>query len=156
MPADRSRSISRARGFFLLFLGFSLVLTAGCGGKGEVPLVPVSGTVKIHGVPMPMGTVEFHPDAGKGNNFSGKPKGMIKSDGTYTLNTDGRDGAPVGWYKVTVSGQGMPDPSKMTEGGKPPTPLNVQAKYGKPETSGFSFEVKDGAPAGTYDLSLSK
>jgi hypothetical protein len=156
MPADRSRSICRARVCFLLFLGLSLVLTAGCGGKSEVPLVPVSGTVKIHGAPMPMGTVEFHPDAGKGNTFKGKVASMIKSDGTYKLVTDGREGAPVGWYKVTVSGQGMPDPSKMTEPGKMPTPPNVQAKYGKPETSGFSIEVKDGAPAGTYDFSLIK
>jgi hypothetical protein len=140
----------------LVALGTALtLLLLGC-GKAEIPLVSVSGTVKSGGAPLPMGTVEFHPDASKGNNFKGKAIGMIKSDGSYVLNTDGRDGAPVGWYKVTVSGQGMPDPAKMTEGSKPPAPPIIQAKYGKPDSSGLALEVKDGAPAGAYDLSLVK
>jgi len=158
MPFDRPRPANRIRVVSFALLVFGLAGVGGCGGgKEQVPLVPVSGVVKNGGAPMPMGTVEFHPDTGKGNNFKGTPRGMIKSDGTYTLNTDGRDGAPVGWYKVTVSGQGMPDPSKMGgEGGKAPTPPVVNAMYTKPDTTKFSIEVKDGAPAGTYDLSLSK
>lgn len=144
------------RYFSLSALAALVAASVGCDGKREeVPLVPVSGVVKLGGAPMPMGTVEFHPDAGKGNTFKGIPKAAIQPDGKYKLISDGREGAPLGWYKVTVSGQGMPDMSKMG-GDKPPTPPTVPAKYAKPDTSGFSFEVKDGAPAGAYDLSLSK
>ena len=116
------------------------------------------GVVNLGGSPMPMGgTVEFHPDTGKGNNYKGKPSGMIKPDGTYTLNTlDGREGVPAGWYKATVTGQGMPDPSKMAEAGKMPTPPVVNAKYTKPETTIFSIEVKEGAPRGGLRFVLGK
>lgn len=108
------------------------------------------------GEPMPMGTVEFHPDASKGNTAKVKPTGMIKPDGTYTLFTDGREGVPTGWYIATVSGQGMPDPATMKAGSKAPTAPVVKQKYTKPETSDFHIEVKDGAPTGAYDLSLIK
>ena len=50
----------------------------------------------------------------------------------------------------------MPDPTKMGEGMKTPTPPAINGKYAKPETSGFSFEVKDGAAPGAYDLNLVK
>jgi hypothetical protein len=147
--------MNRARGAAFAALALAVV-ALGCGGKNQIPLVPVSGVVKVGGAPMPMGTVQFHPDAGRGNSFNGKPTGMIKSDGTYTLNTEGREGAPAGWYKVTVSGQGMPDPTKMAESSKVPTAPTINAKYTRPDSSGFAFEVKDGAPTGAYDLSLVK
>ena len=134
----------------------AVLLSAGCGGPAEPKLVGVTGTVKIGGAPMPLGTVTYHPDAAKGNTRQGKVGGMIKSDGTYTLQTDGKLGAPAGWYFVTVTGQGMPDMAKMPEPGKMPTPPAVNPKYTKPETSGFQIEVKDGAPAGAYDLPLVK
>lgn len=151
-PVFRSHDLARVLSASVL----GLVLVAGCGDKTEVPLVKVTGTVKVGGATIPMGMVEFHPDEGKGNSFKGKATGMIKSDGVYTLSTGGREGAPLGWYKVTVSGQGMPDASQMPQGAKAPTPPAVNAKYGKPESSGFSIEVKDGAPAGAYDLALIK
>ena len=140
----------------VLAFGFVLAVAVGCGDKAEVPLLKVAGTVKAGGAPMPLGTVTFHPDAGKGNASKSTTSGNIKADGTYVLLTDGKEGAAAGWYNVTVSGQGMPDPSKMTEPGKMPTAPVVNAKYTKPETSGFSIEVKDGAAAGAYDLSLVK
>ena len=137
------------------FLALVLSIGAlGCGGKEQTPLLPVSGLVRLGGAPMPMGTVEFHPDAGKGNSYPGRPTGMIKPDGTYSLTTEGRPGAPVGWYKVTVTGQGMPDPSKM--GDKVPPPPTVPARYTKPDTTIFNFEVKEGAAPGAYDLPLGK
>jgi len=148
---------NRARVFSLAALGFALVFAAGCGGgKTDVPLIKVTGTVKVGGAPLQMGTVEFHPDANKGNTFKAKASGTIKPDGTYLLVTDTKEGAPAGWYMVSISGQGMPDPSKMPEPGKATTTPALNAKYTKPETSGFSFEVKEGAPAGAYDLSLLK
>jgi len=131
-------------------------LAAGCGDPAATKLVGVSGAVKHGGVPMPMGTVTYHPDAAKGNTHKAPVTGMIKPDGTYTLNTDGKPGAPAGWYQVTISGQGMPDMSMMKDGGKTPAPPAVNPKYAKPESSGFAVEVKDGAPAGAYDLPLVK
>jgi hypothetical protein len=157
MMPYRSRSGNCFRLLPFIVLAVALLVAAGCGGGSPlVPLVKVSGIVKLGGAPMPMGTVEYHPDGGKGNTFKGTPRGMITPDGSYSLVTDGREGAPVGWYLVTITGQGMPDPSKMTEPGKMPTPPAVNPKYARPGTSGFSVEVKDGAPAGVYDLSLIK
>jgi hypothetical protein len=138
-----------------LVFGLCVIAAPGCGGTEQVPLVPVSGAVKLGGAAMPMGMVEFHPDAGKGNTFKGKPVSMIKSDGTYKLHTDGREGAPAGWYKVTVSGHGMPE-QMPTDSKKAPAEPAVNAKYSKPDASGFSFEVKEGAPAGAYDISMIK
>ncbi len=134
----------------------AVLMIAGCGGPAEPKLVGVTGAVKIGGAPMPMGTVEYHPDAAKGNSHPAKVTGMIKADGTYTLQTDGKPGAPAGWYLVAVTGKGMPDMSKMQDPGKMPAPPAVNPKYTKPETAGFSIEVKDGAPAGAYDLPLVK
>jgi hypothetical protein len=139
----------------VLFLGFAAAI-AGCGGtKKETPLVKVSGKVLLAGAPLPMGTVEFHPDSGRGNNSKLRSEGMIKSGGVYTLITDGREGAPAGWYKVAINAKGMPDMSMM-ESGKAPTPPVINSKYSKPDSSGFSVEVKDGAAPGSYDFSLVK
>ncbi len=134
----------------------ALALAGGCSDKNEVPLIKVAGYVKLGAAPLPQGIVEFHPDAAKGNKSAAKAIGMIKSDGSYNLMTDGKDGAPSGWYKISISPQGMPDASQMTAGAKLPTPPAIAGKYTKPESSTLTMEVKEGAAAGAYDIVLQK
>jgi hypothetical protein len=65
--------------------------------------VPVSGKVTLGGEPLTAGVVVFTPDAGKGNTSKWTASGVIGKDGTYTLQTDTKDGAPPGWYKVSIN-----------------------------------------------------
>jgi hypothetical protein len=156
----------------LLFVSFTVALVAltGCGGSDSKlpPLIPVAGKVTIGGTPLAQGTVTFLPDESKGNTSKFSPTGMIQSDGTYKLMTSNTAGAPAGWYKVGVSASGMsgmggepptvPDPNKKTD------PMKALAKEGaqipqrfqNPATSGISIEVKDGAGADAYNITLTK
>lgn len=136
----------------------ALIALIGCGDSGP-KVVPVSGKVTLDGNPMSLGMVTFHPDESKGNNTVGTPTGMIQSDGTYKLNFNGKDGAPIGWYKVTVNSMGMPtnmgnmpaqDMSKMNQ-----NTTKVNAKFQKPET-GLSVEIVSSPAAGAYDLKVTK
>src|SRR5687767_13348261 len=81
-------------------LALGLFLVAGCDGGG---LPPVKGKVTVDGAALTSGSVRFVPDTTKGNKATTEPAGEIGSDGTYTLHTNGKPGAPAGWYKVTVS-----------------------------------------------------
>ncbi len=85
-------------GFLLLA---AAVTPLGCGPSGP-KLVHVSGTVTLDGKPLTSGTVTFVADASKGNTQMGTPAGNIGTDGTYKISTEGKNGSPLGWYKVTV------------------------------------------------------
>jgi hypothetical protein len=130
----------------------SLVAASGCGGgTGEV-----SGVVKYKGQPLDGGQITF-----KGG---GKLIGVdLKPDGTFTAT-----GVPTGTVKVAVSSL---DGEKMVEHfrkasasgrgeSKTPPPKGeasqyskVPQKYGDPEASGLTIEVKSGKNEGvTIDL----
>jgi hypothetical protein len=135
------------------------LLTSGCGSGGTpLKLTPVSGKITLDGNPMPTGTVIFHPDD---SNQKFTPSGII-DNGSYKLLTDGKEGAPVGKYKVSVNpqgmGMGMPtggavttDPSKALG---PKTSMN--SKFGAPATSGIVIEVVESPASGAYDIKLTK
>jgi hypothetical protein len=135
----------RRPSFLALLTAIScLVLVSGCGG-GE-NLLSVSGTVTCDGTPLTEGSVRFVPDASKGNTAKLEPAGTIGSGGSYSVLTDGKSGAPAGWYKVSVASGVIPDSSKPNVSKAP-----FAAKYSNPETSGLSVEVK---PGGSYDLKV--
>jgi hypothetical protein len=77
-----------------------LVLPAGCGPKGPA-MVPVSGVVKLDGVPVGAGAgVTFIP-VGAGRPATGE----TDKDGKFTLTTEkANDGALEGEYSVAVAG----------------------------------------------------
>ena len=129
-----------------------LVGMAGCQDP-PTPTVPVSGKVTVDKKPLTTGVVTYYPDAGKGNNSKESAVGAIGADGTYKLSTNGRDGAPVGWYKVTVSSQPVPTGDtpqvKDLPKGQP-----INSKYLRVETSGISVEVTDPPKPGAYDIDL--
>jgi len=145
--------------FATLIVG--LIGLTGCGGDGSsVKLVPVTGKVTADGKPLTVGTVTFQPDDSKGNTSKAIPSGVVSENGTYKLFTDGKEGAPPGFYKVGVSPLGMSgstmanptDPKMMNS----LTAATYNQRYTMPGTSGISFEVKDQAAAGAYDIPLVK
>ena len=124
---------------------FALVASSGCGGRtGDV-----SGVVKLKGQPLDGGQVIF-----KGG--SGKLIGAdINADGTFTAL-----GIPTGKVQVGVS---YVDPKateyfralsaaskegKAQPKGKPEDFNKVPGKYGDPEGSGLTIEVKAGKNEG--------
>jgi len=125
-------------------------LIAGCGGGGGPALAPVSGRVTVNNKPVTSGWVTFKPDKAKGNTFGGEPMGEINAQGEYTLSTNGKPGAPLGPYKVTVSSSGPtpPDNTKV----KVQNQLNTT--YLHPDTTPLEAVVTKEPAAGAYDLKL--
>jgi hypothetical protein len=119
---------------------------SGAGGK----LYPVSGKVLVGDVPIKQGGVRFQPDRSRGNTVPYEPVAKIQEDGTYALYTNGKRGAPEGWYKVSVSGGASIDSSKPFTTKSP-----VPQRFTNPETAGLEVEVRSTTSAADYDLRLS-
>jgi hypothetical protein len=138
------------------------LILIGCSGSGKtVSLVPASGKVTVDGKALTAGTVTLHPDSSKGNNEKYSPTGQIDQSGNFKLTTDGRDGAPVGWYKVSVTqGMSMSMPSDLGVATDPTKALGNKAsfnsKYQNADSSGISLEVVATPPAGGYEIKLTK
>ncbi|OWK47386.1 hypothetical protein FRUB_01085 [Fimbriiglobus ruber] len=75
------------------------------------------------------------------------PTGNIQSDGSYTIKTMDKTGAPLGWYKVTVSG-GLPLPGAQ--------PVSIPQRYSSEAETPLAVEVVENAAAGVYDFKLTK
>jgi hypothetical protein len=119
----------------------------GCGKS--VKLVPVSGKVTLGNQPVSGGQVTLIPD--KEGATPGLITGNIDSSGNYKILTNGKDGAPLGKYKVTVTPSMMPsmDPKKG-----PPRPF--PEIYGDPRKTTLSIEVVENPAPGAYDLKMQK
>jgi len=121
----------------------SLVFVAGCGSGGP-KLQTVKGKVTVGKTPLKSGAVTFIPDESKGNKEKVSPTASIGSDGSYTLTTDGKSGAPAGWYKVVVM-TNMP--------GSDPSPVKIDPIYTDPAKTTLSIEVTTDASK-SYDVQI--
>lgn len=146
----------RSKGFppFLVALGLAISLLAGCGKPTEeLSLVPVSGKVYFNKAPLPMGQVNFYPDAAKGNKGNRVPSGLLNADGTYTIATgvEGgqKEGAPPGWYKVTITPTGASDPSQA----KLKIP-QYNLDFQNEKNTSLTVEVKAGADPKSYEFTV--
>lgn len=79
-----------------------LPLCLGC-GKGAPALVPIEGRIVYRGQPVDAGTVVFTPDSERGN-FGPIAWAEIQADGRFRLQSEERDGAVLGWHRITVAG----------------------------------------------------
>ncbi len=135
----------------VLGVGVLLLSLAGCGGAPDSVghTVPVKGKVMVDGKLADHGSVALWPDAAKGNASKYECTGDIAADGTYTVYTKGKAGAPPGAYKVTVAIQSKvdsTDPKKAV--------MESPKKYQAKDTSPLAFEVVEKPAAGAYDLDL--
>jgi hypothetical protein len=101
--------------------------------------VPVSGKVTVAGKPLPRGSVSFRADTGRGNTATAEPYGEIQPDGTYTLYTGKKRGAPVGKYVVLVAATEDVDPKNPSA-----TPKSlVDPRYADPDKPILQVDVVD-------------
>lgn len=123
---------------------------SGCGGEKIPPLFAVSGKVTYNGQPVPGATVMFFlpiKPAVKGKKTDDPPalprrlKGYTDDEGHYELawGEDHEEGVPAGTYKVGISAVDF-EPGDDDEAVRP---NKVPARYGNPETSGFTAVVKE-------------
>ncbi|MBL8848032.1 MAG: carboxypeptidase regulatory-like domain-containing protein [Planctomycetaceae bacterium] len=114
---------------------------AGCGEDdppAEKPdqLLPVTGTVKMDGKPLPGAVVIFLLQGQGTSAFN--VMGSTGAEGTYTLKTragqEFHDGAPPGEYKVFITRMVKPDGSAL-----PPDPSTPPAMVGAKESIAFKF-----------------
>ena len=138
-------AVTRAQASILSTLATLLACTIGCQGKSEVPLFPVQGQVTVEKVPLTSGIVALHPDTEHGNASKVIPWGTLDEKGTYTVFTEGRPGAPLGHFKVTVIVLTPPEDARA------PLP---NALYKKLATTDQRFEVTEDPARGGYDLHL--
>jgi hypothetical protein len=142
-----------------LFLGGVPWGVAGCDSSKEVPLLLVTGTVQVEGQPLKLGWVTFYPDAGAGNHLLWTPVAQINEDGAYEVTTNGKAGAPAGWYKVVVAAAKDPLPARPPppREGKPWRPRWLHhEKYTRPDTTDLKIEVVKEPPPRHYDLRLTR
>jgi hypothetical protein len=132
-----------------LLVASAVVFVLGCPSPKD-PLIPVSGTITVRKQPLSSGTVVFHPDPTKGNIDKREPRATIAGEfpGLYKLTTDNQEGAPTGWYKVTVHAL-----KPVTSSMRPPEWLADQ-KYADEKTSGHSVQVVKDPAASAFDFDL--
>jgi hypothetical protein len=144
-PSLRALFRPQTGGLIRLLCLCGLIALTGCKKDKVGKLVPVSGTVTAGGDVVNGGLVNYIPEEKKLRNVS--VVGKIDKNGTYTLETNGKSGAPLGKYKITVStntpGAGNSD-------------VQVNQIYQMDNTTTLTKEVTESAAKGYYDLHLEK
>ena len=158
MQASAARP-NRLGGWLVRLYCLCLLLAGvGCGKQGA-KLYPVEGKVLSGGNPVTMGVVTLHP---QNKDTKEMPMATITPEGTYKVTTNGKDGAPLGRYKVTVStmvppGADVPPPTSGQKDKRPTLPVAnvpVNARYSFPNSTNLTIEVVEDPQSGAYDLKM--
>lgn len=151
----------------MLVACLSLITTTGCGGSGP-KLAKVTGKVTLKGQPIKGANVQFQPENGP------MAIGITDDQGSFTLTTNGRAGAPVGLCKVSVSKPAAAPTSSMPANPTPedmakmasaaakggglkrtePPKSEVPEKYGDPSQSGLTADVSSNAADNNFEFTL--
>jgi hypothetical protein len=135
-------------------------LASGCGDDSGVgPTFPVTGKVTINNTPLTAKStiILFKPDASRGNTSPFQPTGTVDEEGTYTLKTKSKAGAPPGWYMVVVTAhEDAPTEHPANPRHRPTARSAVHPRYGLETTSGLVIEVVENPEPGAYDLHLNR
>jgi hypothetical protein len=126
-----------------------LVAMVGCGESGPT-LYPVVGKVALDGKPAKEGGVVFHDESNGMRQFVGG----ISPDGTYKVMHQREEGVPAGKYRVTVFVTETPADANGNPIDLPKTLSN--RKFMDPRNTPLAVEVTDSAPAGSYDLTVTR
>ncbi|MDB5311784.1 MAG: hypothetical protein JWO38_5986 [Gemmataceae bacterium] len=144
------RALSRVR--FGLCTAFCGLLVVGCKDTGPAlgTTAPVGGKVTVDGQPVTDGQVSLVPFDEGISTGGGVAAGKIDPAGGYKIFTAGKDGAPLGRYKVMVTPSMIPTgDSKM-----PTSPFHQ--KFSDPKKTTLVVEVVTNPSPGAYDLKLTK
>jgi hypothetical protein len=117
-----------------------------CSGAG---LNTVEGKVNVNGAPAKGAVVIFHPKGGDTSANAQRPSGVTKEDGTFTLGTGTKPGAPVGEYTVTITWPEEVGPPKFKKGSMEldnPTPADrLKGRFANAASSTLKATIKSGA-----------
>jgi hypothetical protein len=155
LSTPRQRSVP-----MLVIYALVMVMLAGC---GKFRGLPVEGAVTLDGKPFPAGgTIQFIPDASKGNMGRVSCKGLI-TNAHYKLSTMGvtqsetGPGVSSGWYKVVWIPEPSIRPNRPNASGQTPKPqLPVNDIYQNVETTPLTVEVKAHPSPEAYDIKLTE
>jgi len=129
------------RGLVLL----AALACASCSGGGSA-LNPVRGQVLYKGQPLKGAVVTFHPKAGGKSFTTLLPVGMTGEDGSFTLATGDKEGAPAGEYVVTlICPEDVAVPKGKILTAPPESRDRLQGAYASRETSTLQRQVKAGS-----------
>ena len=134
-------SITRPRPFAHMTMTCAvlcLVSMTGCSGPPLPTLTPVKGTVSVDGKAVTSGQVSFFATVVDEKTKFAPPSGQIDSSGNYELFTEGKAGAPLGKYKVTVTPSMVP-----MQGAKSAPKTSYHEKYGDQKKTDLEVEVID-------------
>jgi len=108
-------------------------------------LNPVHGKVLYKNQPLQGALVTLHP-RGVNDITTVRPVGLTKEDGTFTVTTGQKEGAPAGEYVVTfICSEKVAPKDKKTISTEPQqTRDRFQGTYANRETSKFRVEIKTG------------
>ncbi len=138
-------------GLSVLCLMLSVMFLTGCGPSGP-PLAPASGTVTHNGTPVEGANVTLVSVA----DPLAVANGVTDAQGKFTLQTNGKPGAPIGKNNVGIAKGGMAQMSaekaKKATMGIPDSSLmkntksesELPKKYAGPSSSGLSANVESG------------
>jgi hypothetical protein len=115
-----------------------------CSGSGK--LYPVQGRVLHKDQPLKGALVTFHPK-GADEVTAVRSTGLTGEDGTFTLTTGPKEGAPAGVYVVTViCSEEVPRDKKKGFSTEPPdTRDRFGGAYANRATSKLEVEIKKSA-----------
>jgi hypothetical protein len=133
----------------LRFVAVGGLLAAVVGCSGGPKFVPVSGIVKLDGVPYTKAVINFQPIGSPDNPNPGRGSSAYTDEnGRFVLKgDDARDGAQVGKHLVRIMTRGNEVVGQHPEGSPDETPKNQPVDPIPPEWNALSdkeFEVPSG------------
>ncbi len=129
------------------------IASAGCGDRYGAPTsYPVKGTVlRPDGKPLTSGRIMFVSKE-SGLTYGG----TIGSDGTYTVKSGAREGAPAGNYKVRIEIDETSLPHAKVGKGQRSVQLPFANKYTDEDTSELTASVKPDDSSNNFEFKLAK
>lgn len=117
------------------------LLTTSCSSGS---LQPVQGKVLLNGTPLSGALVALHPKGGA--DLKSIPStGLTKEDGTFSIMTGDKPGAPVGEYIVTiVCSEVVKGKPGVISTGEPETVDRLKGAYATKDNSKITVEIKSG------------
>lgn len=133
------------RKYHYLFFAANTLAWVGCGGTYDSY---VSGVVSLDGSPLPRGTISYNPTQPGPASY-----GVIRSDGSYSVNTGREEGLPSGEYIVTVVAKEPSIDENPGSGLPPKAGKNITPPwYRSKKTSDLKVTLESGS--NTIDLEL--